>query len=174
SWFRPVGAKVGPDAALYIVDMYRKLVEHPAYIPHSGVKAEDGSWITQVGRITEDDFYAGQELGRIYRVAPKGHNNKGYASPKLGAASNEELVSQLENPNMWWRTNAQRLLVERNDASSVELLSKATQSLDSPFGRMHALWSLQGMQKLETVIILAALDDPSPLVKKQAIILSEP
>src|SRR5690606_13334644 len=130
SWFRPVGAKVGPDAALYIVDMYRKLVEHPAYIPHSGVKAEDGSWITQVGRITEDDFYAGQELGRIYRVAPKGHNNKGYASPKLGAASNEELVSQLENPNMWWRTNAQRLLVERNDASSVELLSKATQSLD--------------------------------------------
>lgn len=173
SWFRPVGAKVGPDGALYVVDMYRKLVEHPAYIPHSGVKDEDGSWITQVGRITEDDFYEGQELGRIYRITPKDHQNDNYTAPKLGDASIEELVQQLNNPNMWWRINAQRLIVEQNDIAAVELLKDAAGALGSPYGRMHALWSLQGMNQLETKTILLALGDTSPLVRKQAIILSE-
>lgn len=173
SWFRPVGAKVGPDGALYIADMYRKLVEHPAYIPHSGVQAEDGSWITQVGRITENDFYEGQELGRIYRITPKGFKNDSYDVPKLGSSSSEELVKQLENVNMWWRINAQRLLVERNDASIVETLADAVMSFESPYGRMHALWSLQGMGRLQANTILRALEDYSPLVRKQAVILAE-
>ncbi|HLU90045.1 MAG TPA: PVC-type heme-binding CxxCH protein, partial [Cyclobacteriaceae bacterium] len=173
SWFRPVGAKVGPDGAIYIVDMYRKLVEHPAYIPHSGVKAEDGSWITQVGRITEDDFYEGQELGRIYRITPKGHQNNNYTGPNLGEASGEELVAHLEHPNMWWRITAQRLLVERNEAAIVEKLREGADSFESPYGRMHALWSLQGMDQLQADEILKALEDDSPLVRKQAIILAE-
>jgi putative membrane-bound dehydrogenase-like protein len=173
SWFRPVGAKIGPDGALYIVDMYRKLVEHPAYIPHSGVKAEDGSWITQVGRITEDDFYEGQELGRIYRIIPEGQENKKYTRPKLGEASLEELVKQLENPNMWWRINAQRLIVERNDRTAVDLLHDGASTFESPYGRMHALWSLQGLGRLEADAILRALADNSPLVRKQAVILAE-
>jgi putative membrane-bound dehydrogenase-like protein len=173
SWFRPVGAKIGPDGALYIVDMYRKLVEHPAYIPHSGVIAEDGSWITQVGRITENDFYEGQELGRIYRITPKGYKNDSYTAPKLGKSSNEELVKQLENPNMWWRINAQRLLVERNDVSIVETLTEVAISSESPYGRMHALWALQGMEQLDAKTILTALGDISPLVRKQAVVLTE-
>lgn len=173
SWFRPVGAKVGPDGGLYIVDMYRKLVEHPAYIPHSGVKAEDGSWITQVGRITEDDFYEGQELGRIYRIKPKGYQKGNFTTPKLAEASIEELVKQLENPNMWWRINAQRLIVERNDLAAVELLKNVVGTFESPYGRMHALWSLQGMGQLEVNTILMAIEDNSPLVRKQAVVLAE-
>lgn len=173
SWFRPVGAKVGPDGALYIVDMYRKLVEHPAYIPHSGVKAEDGSWITQVGRITEDDFYEGQELGRIYRIKPKGAQIDRYTAPTLGEASTEELVGYLENANMWWRITAQRLIVERNETSVIEILKNAANSFQSPYGRMHALWSLQGMGQLDVATVLMALDDSSSLVRKQAVILAE-
>ncbi len=173
SWFRPVGAKVGPDGALYIVDMYRKLVEHPAYIPHSGEKAEDGSWITQVGRITEDDFYAGQELGRIYRITPKGYQNKDYETPKLNQASTEDLVDHLENPNMWWRINAQRIIVDRNEHSIVNKLENAVTSFESPYGRMHAMWSLQGMGQLGSQMILLALEDESSLVRKQAIVLAE-
>ncbi len=32
NWFRPVQAKTGPDGALYIVDMYRYVIEHPRWI----------------------------------------------------------------------------------------------------------------------------------------------
>ena len=32
-WFRPVQTRTGPDGALWIVDMYRLIIEHPDYIP---------------------------------------------------------------------------------------------------------------------------------------------
>ena len=35
TWFRPVFAANGPDGALYVVDMYRKDIDHPAYIPEA-------------------------------------------------------------------------------------------------------------------------------------------
>ncbi len=33
TWFRPVNTAMGPDGALYIVDMYRSVIEHPDYMP---------------------------------------------------------------------------------------------------------------------------------------------
>ncbi len=33
--FRPVNLANGPDGALYVVDMYRELVEHPQFVPES-------------------------------------------------------------------------------------------------------------------------------------------
>ena len=33
NWFRPVQVRTGPDGALYVVDMYRFLIEHPRWIP---------------------------------------------------------------------------------------------------------------------------------------------
>src|SRR5690606_26230450 len=84
-----------------------------------------------------------------------------------------ELVAHLEHPNMWWRITAQRLLVERNEAAIVEKLREGADSFESPYGRMHALWSLQGMDKLHADEILKALEDDRPLVRKQTIILAE-
>ena len=55
-WFRPVQFTTGWDGNLYIVDIYRKLVEDPESIPEP---------------IKRDlDFYAGTGRGRIYRVVP--------------------------------------------------------------------------------------------------------
>jgi hypothetical protein len=53
-WFRPVQARTGPDGALYIVDMYRFLIEHPRWIPTE--------------RLAKIEVRAGAEMGRIYRV----------------------------------------------------------------------------------------------------------
>ena len=53
-WFRPVQARTGPDGGLWIVDMYRLIIEHPEYIPER--------WHSQL------DFLAGRGMGRIYRV----------------------------------------------------------------------------------------------------------
>ncbi len=53
-WFRPVQARTGPDGALYIVDMYRYVIEHPRWIPDE--------------TLAELNVFAGNDRGRIYRV----------------------------------------------------------------------------------------------------------
>ena len=54
TWFRPVFAANGPDGALYIVDMYRRIIDHPQYVPEQSRALLD--------------FEAGKERGRIYRI----------------------------------------------------------------------------------------------------------
>ena len=56
NWFRPSMARCGPDGALYVVDMYRLILEHPEWIPAEIVKATN--------------VRAGEDRGRIYRVTP--------------------------------------------------------------------------------------------------------
>ena len=53
-WFRPVFLTSGPDGALYICDMYRRVIEHPDYLPEEIRK--------------HTDFAAGKTFGRIWRV----------------------------------------------------------------------------------------------------------
>src|SRR5690606_11675457 len=58
TWFRPVNSTVGPEGALYIVDMYRQHIETPVSIPDS---------------LKQDMYFQkGTELGRIYRIYPEG------------------------------------------------------------------------------------------------------
>jgi hypothetical protein len=95
------------------------------------------------------------------------------AKPRLQNASFTELVGQLSNPNLWWRTTAQRLLVDRHDASVIPQLEALTRRSASPQGRVHALWTLEGLGQLNSELFFGALADPSPLVREQAIRLSE-
>ena len=53
-WFRPVFIARGPEGALYVADMYRKVIEHPDYLPEEVRK--------------HTDFETGKSLGRIWRV----------------------------------------------------------------------------------------------------------
>jgi putative membrane-bound dehydrogenase-like protein len=53
-WFRPVFLTKGPEGAMYIADMYRKVIEHPDYLPE------------EVRNHT--DFVTGKTMGRIWRV----------------------------------------------------------------------------------------------------------
>ncbi len=173
SWFRPVNTTIGPDGALYVVDMYRKLVEHPAFIPHSGVRTEDGGYQTQVGIILEADFYEGQNLGRIYRIVPDDYKKDSSAPIQLKDNTSEVLIDYLDNPNYWWRINAQRLLVDQGDQSVRNQLESMFDKKSSPEGRIHALWTLEGLKALDESIIIKALSDESDMVRKQAVILSE-
>ena len=156
-WFKPVFTTVGPDGALYVVDYYRKYVEHPDYVPEG-----------MEGKL---DLRAGAGQGRIYRVLHS--SSKPVPKPRLKDASSVELVRQLSNPNLWWRTTAQRLLVDRQDKSVVPQLEVLAGQSAAPQGRVHALWTLEGVGELKAERVLAALDDPSPLVREQAILLSE-
>ena len=157
NWFRPVNFANAPDGCLYMVDMYREVIEDPSAIP---------------GEILEHiDYYTGQAMGRIYRIAPA--EFLPMPPPRLGKASPSELVGALNHENGWWRSTAQRLLVERQAVEVAPALKALLAHSDSPHGRLHALWSLDGLGQLDEGALLAALDDAHPALRQAAVRLSE-
>jgi len=159
--FRPVNLCNGPDGALYIVDMYRGIIQHRMYVT---------TFLRR--QIEERGLDKPLDQGRIYRVVHEGA--KPAARPRLAKASTSELVRTLSHPNGWWRDTAQRLLVERADESSVPRLRTLARSDHEPLGRLHGLWTLQGLKKLDESTVRAALQDEHPKIRGAAIRLYEP
>jgi putative membrane-bound dehydrogenase-like protein len=163
SWFRPVNFYIGPDGALYVIDYYRPMLEHP-------------EWTSSEYHKDSPDLYVGSDKGRIYRiVAPRQARGAGgfSARPRLGSATDDELVKALGHANVWWRRTAQRLLVDRRSEASVPLLQRAARERPSALARLHALWALEGLGRLDAALIEQALDDPEPGVRDNAIRLAE-
>ena len=157
AWFRPVFTATGPDGAFYVADYHRPVVEHPEYAPreiHDHIR-----------------FLPPAEAGRIYRVV---HESSGPSKQvKLHEASADELVAHLSDPNMWVRMTAQRLLVERQDKSATGGLERLASSKDSALGRLHALWTLEGLGALSPGLVSAALNDPDARIREHALRLAE-
>src|SRR5439155_5842136 len=118
-WFRPVQMANGPDGTLYVLDMYRHLIEDAAFIPPAIVKHLDVS--------------GGFDMGRLYRIVPEGFQRP--KPPRLSKASTAELVALLEHPNGWHRDTASRLLYQRQDRSAVAPLKKLAFGSRSPLCR---------------------------------------
>lgn len=157
TWFRPVNFANGPDGCLYMVDMYREVIEDPSAIPDEILE--------------HIDYYTGQHMGRIYRIAPTSLERG--AVPQLGEASISELVALLDHEDGWWRSTAHRLLFERQSVEASAALRASLRRSQSPRGRLHALWSLEGLGQLDDGALLAALADPHPAVRQNAVRLSE-
>jgi len=159
NWFRPVFAANGPDGALYIVDMYRKVIDHPQYVPE--------------GSRALLDFEAGRELGRVYRVVARDRRIE-RRPIDLGRMSAAELSRTLEHPNAWWRETAQRLLVERRDRRAIPLVRDIAATARTAAARVHGLWTLDGLGGLEAGDITRALRDTDAAVRENALrLLSE-
>jgi putative membrane-bound dehydrogenase-like protein len=157
NWFRPVNFVNAPDGTLHVVDMYRENIEHPWSIPddiHAAV-----------------DLESGRDRGRIWRLTPP--NFKKTKPPRLGKASTAQLVATLENSNSWWRETAQRLLFEREDQSAIPALHKLVSKGNTPQARLHALYTLSGLNNLTDADLLTALSDATPGVRENAIKLAE-
>ncbi|GAB3933852.1 PVC-type heme-binding CxxCH protein [Larkinella terrae] len=159
AWFRPVNMYVGPDGALYVVDYYRQIVEHPEWMSEE---------VTKSGAL-----YNGTEQGRIYRITPTGSKPATWGKDLLGKATTAELIEKLADRNVWWRRNAQRLLLDRATAQDVNALEAMARNPAKPLGRLHALWTLEGLGKLRPDLITAALKDPVAGVRTNAIKLAE-
>ena len=159
-WFRPVNFYVGPDGALYVLDFYRDIVEQPKFLSEE---------VLQAGKL-----YNGSDRGRIWRIVPEGGLPLEWPGrPLPGDASIEELVAYLERPNIWWRRNAQRLLVDRQDRVALAPLHRLVREGRLPEARVHALWTLEGLRALDADLIMEALRDESPGVRRNAIRLAE-
>ncbi len=157
NWFRPVQARTGPDGALYIVDMYRFLIEHPRWIP-----AE---------RLAQLDVRAGADKGRIYRVVPKGTK----VSPPINfrKLSTTKLVAALDTPNGTVRDLVHLELTQRGDKTAIRPLEKLAAKAKLPAVRLQALCVLDGLNALPPTLLVNALSDSHPAVRANAIRLSE-
>ncbi len=156
-WFRPVGTTVGPDGYLYVIDMYRQHIEMPPFIPDDLKEMMD--------------FHNGKEYGRIYQVRPKGHQRRA-TGIKLGELSPEDLVHYLSHGDQWWRIQAQRLLIERNDAAVIPLVRSLLSHEKAP-ARLHALYVLEGLNALTREDVLSKLNDTDGAIREHALILAE-
>lgn len=159
--FRPVNARVGPDGALYLADMYHGIIEHVIFMV---------PWISE--QVRQRRLDTGNDMGRIYRVvaADRPLNR---TAPNLANASTANLVSHLSDAGGWWRLTAQRLLVEQRDAAATPLLKELALHGKHPLGRLHALWTLDGLGALDAETKLAALADANERVACAAIRLCE-
>lgn len=157
-WFRPITFSVGPDGYLYMLDYYRQHIETPVSIPDD-LKADM-------------DFMAGSDMGRIYRVKPA---NTPYKSVQvnLHAVSSIQLLAYLSYENGWYRTHAHRLLLERQDKSVIKEAKLLFNKSKDPRTRLHLLYVLEGLNALDIAVIKKGLQDSSPDVRENALMLAE-
>lgn len=157
-WFRPTTIKTGPDGAIYVCDMYRLVIEHPEWIPQD-VQARM-------------NLRAGEGMGRIYRIHPKGKPLR--KIPNLSKLAANELPQALESSNGWQRDTVERLLVERNDRTAVPVLQKLAIQSSNPKVRVQALYCMQLLGAMNPPQLIRALDDSDAHVREHALRLSEP
>jgi putative membrane-bound dehydrogenase-like protein len=151
NWCRPVQVRTGPDGGLWVVDMYRFVIEHPR-------------WITP-DRLAELDIRAGADMGRIYRIVPE--NVARHRPERLDGLNSGELMARLGSSNGVQRDLAQRLLIERKDADATPKL-KSLVTTGTHFERLHALCTLDCLDLATPDVVVGALRDQNPLVRRHA------
>ncbi len=161
--FRPVNLINGPDGCLYVVDMARGLIQHRIYLT---------SYLRK--QIESRSLQVPVEQGRIYRIVHSATPRRLDVLP--AKPSTTELLARLSHPNGWWRDRAQQMLVERRDAAVVPQLKGMVQAAKGQpeQGRLHALWTLEGMDALDPETLDRATQDPSPRVRATGLRLLEP
>lgn len=161
--FRPVNTVTGPDGCLYIVDMYHGIIQESAWTPQ-------GSYLRP--QILKKGLEKNVGRGRIYRIVAD-HIKPNKERPHMLEQSSAELVQYLSNPNGWWRDNAQKLIVLRGDRSVAPALEDLVENSNNPLARIHALWTLDGLDALRKEVLYRALNDDDWHVRKNAIWCSE-
>ncbi len=157
NWFRPAEIRTGPDGGLWVVDMYRFLVEHPRWI--------------QPDRLARIDTRAGSDRGRIYRVLPSG--KKARPVPDLTRFSGVGLAKALESPNGTIRELAHQQIVWSSEELAVPKLRRLARSSSQPQTRVQALAALAELGHLAKGDVVATIGDEHPAVRRHAIRLGE-
>ncbi len=157
--FRPVYLSNAPDGTLYIVDMYRGVIQQRADITEY---LRDHILTNRLEQPTG--------MGRIYRVV---HDSTERDGKRMAQASTAQLIETLSHPNGWWRDTAQRILIERGDKSVAPALVTLAASAGDWRIRLHALWTLDGIDAIEPAQVTAALEDQSREVRVAGVRLAE-
>lgn len=159
--FRPVFTATGPDGAFYVLDLYHGIVQ-------------DAVFMTKYLKDWVDEHDLGTSHGangRIYRVSHE--DGQPSEQIKLSEASPEELVALLEHENGWYRDHAQRLMVVQQQTDAAPALADLVRSDKDPVARLHALWTLDGLDAVEPDLVVDALVDADREVRTAALRVAE-
>jgi putative membrane-bound dehydrogenase-like protein len=156
-WSCPVNLDVGPDGAMYVVDMYRQIIEHPHWMPEELQK--------------RPNMRAGIDKGRIYRVRPAEFQRK--AVPKFSQMPSDSLVAELTSPNVWRRETAARLLLERQDKSVGPRLKEIAAHEESIAGRIRAIRLMEGLGIGDEELLMKLCEDSDARIVEQAVIAAD-
>ena len=141
-WFRPVDLYEGPGGDIYVVDMYRAVIEHPEWVPVELKKRPDERM--------------GDSHGRIYRVSRKSANPS--AKDIRMSTPNVSATDWLTHSDRWNRTIASRMILEsaangKKETHSAKLREICTTSTPQPIGSIASACSL--------LAACEALDEPT-------------
>lgn len=167
-WFGPVQAEVGPDGDVWLVDWYNFIIQHNP-TPEG---FENGKGNAHINALRDS------AKGRIYKIHFKQSTPGKILSLKKD--DTDGLIEALHNDNMFWRTTAQRLLVEAGDKKVLDKLysiveDKKTDAIGLSPAAVHALWTIHGLKALDGTnkkaldVAIAALQHPSAGVRRAAI-----
>jgi putative membrane-bound dehydrogenase-like protein len=161
TWFRPVNLANGPDGSLYVVDMYRAVIEHPQFMPDE---------LKQ-----RPDLLLGKDRGRIYRIRKKDGPNK---ITTVDFSNLDQCIAALEHPNLWHAETAMRRMLEEQTALAaseplVKLLKKIAAESAVGIARVRANWLLESIGLTDEELLVRALHDEDPLVRRHALLISE-
>ncbi|RZM09878.1 MAG: dehydrogenase, partial [Pedobacter sp.] len=152
--FRPVNLYDGPDGALYVLDMYRGIIQHKTYVT---------PYLSE--QFKRRDLSGPLNCGRIYKIVPKDKK------PVSVVFSNEtsKLVSLLGNANGYVRDKAQQMLIDKGDKAAIPLLERALNDAGKPLKVVHAMWVLEGLNALKTTELLSLLKSQQWPIRMQAL-----
>lgn len=157
-WFRPVDMANGPDGALYVVDMYRAVIEHPEWVPDELKNRPD-----------ERD---GSDRGRIYRIVSRDAAQLKKPVIFTPETTTAALVEMLAFPDSWPAETAARVLSQRQSSETHGLLVKLSRASKSDLGRLRA-YRLLGSFGANADDAIQAMRDTSAGVREQGLLLQE-
>ena len=160
--FRPTNSATGPDGCLYIVDMYRGIIQEGNWV-------RPGSYLRGIVQKWELDKNIGR--GRVFRVEHK--STKRGKQPRMLDETPAQLVAHLSHANGWWRSEAQKLIILHRDKTVIPALQSLARSGKEPLGRLHALWTLEGLDAINAKNLAYSFKDRDPRVRAAAMRISE-
>ncbi len=152
--FRPVNLYDGPDGAMYVVDMYRGVIQDDLSLTDY---LKNYSLMHGLNRPIN--------CGRIYKIVPDGRELKSIQIPDDPG----KLVQLLTNGNGWVRDKAQQKLVDNQVMSAIPALRKLLHGSPSIVTKIHALWTLEGLDALDKKGLIALLNNKNRLVRMEAL-----
>lgn len=138
--FRPVNLYTGLDGALYILDMRKGIIQHRAYMTSYLREKILGKGLEKiVGK------------GRVYKVFSTKH--KLVKAPDFSQFTTSDFIDLLQHPNGELRSKAQQALVFQGDVTIYPLLKHIALDTTNPYGQIHALWTLEGLDLLRAEML---------------------
>lgn len=159
--FRPVNLYNSLDGAIYIVDLRKGIIQHRAYM---------SNYLREL--ILERGLDKVTGIGRIYKITATDKSNSD--RPDFSQYTATDFVKLLQHPSGQLRSFAQKQLIFGNHHAATAAIEKIALDASSEYGQIHALWTLEGLGKLDVDLLTKVGEtSSSPIVLKQVLQLAK-